>query len=289
MNWVEAGGSERVQAKTDFEEIVKALAAFQALWRTSRANSDGIDDVHRFLMSGRRSEAFLKDCPSVSALARRIKDENCSLRDPKFVRHQLRLFLKHASPSIGQKADWLNTLAFTPVYKAAPHAKFVLLLAGQHAVKDVSNPGLQKKGDNGGVKYIDYTSSQAQWTIEHVQPQATVKQTWGSDQLLHTLGNLTLLPQPVNSMLSDQSWVIKRKVFTLLTSGEELTLDKARAAGMSQATSQFIANHNASWKKSHLLGLADVVDWTPEHVQARSKNLGELAFLTLEKWIGFYE
>lgn len=171
-----------------FNSIVKIVAGYYFLWRTVSSNS-GLDSTYR---------EFFK------------KNNNFSLDAVKtFLRETLK------NKGIATKEEWKakakNYLKYDTTGKDV--IRLALLIVAHDTIPDESDRGLIKIGRDGCSKYLcleKWLSSDLK-TIEHIAPQ-TNNSLWDVNlyenpiEPYQSLGNLTLLPQQLNSSAGNKGW-----------------------------------------------------------------------------------
>ena len=171
-----------------FNNTVKIVAGYYFLWRTAYSNS-GLDSTYR---------DFFK------------KNNDFSLEAVKtFLREALK------NKGIAGKEEWKdkakNYLKYDSTGKDV--IRLALLIVAHDTIPDDSNKGLIKIGREGCAKYLcleKWLSSDLK-TIEHIAPQ-TNNSLWDADlykthiEPYQSLGNLTLLPQQLNSSAGNKGW-----------------------------------------------------------------------------------
>ena len=171
-----------------FNNIVKIVAGYYFLWRTAYSNS-GLDSTYR---------EFFK------------KNNDFSLEAVKtFLREVLK------NKGIAGKEEWKdkakNYLKYDSTGKDV--IRLALLIVAHDTIPDDSNKGLIKIGREGCSKYLclEKWLSNDLKTIEHIAPQ-TNHNLWDADlykthiEPYQSLGNLTLLPQQLNSSAGNKGW-----------------------------------------------------------------------------------
>ena len=177
--------------KESLGECVKICTAFSSLWRAfSDGGTSGVDNAYKDI------SLALKDDYKIESLNKKLKE----------------LFLKElSSTSIEDTKDkWLEKLKISTIYKNQKLSKFLLFIASN---KLHFNPeGKIKKGSGIDILNLHYWKHEDYKTIEHIIPK--------SDKALighiHNIGNLTLLPQALNSSVGNKSFsekCIKYKKF----------------------------------------------------------------------------
>lgn len=283
-----SGEGDRDEKIISLCRVVKATAAFFALWRGSRHSTDGIDSRHRTMMKqgvkklkvgafSRQGNAPLSECSVISAFRHFLAEGGNSKR------------------AITSRDEWVNHAIGAPIYRGAQKvAKFLLLVASEGAAPS-GTPGMLKASlrrgayplmvDENSWGSVDYD------TVEHVIPQKDRGKLGCDAEELDRLGNLTLLPKKANSLINDIGWGQKRPIYRALSASTEEDL---RAAIESP---DFPKQHRKSkiLKERHLpmtAALAMCATFEYERgggiIEARGKNLAELAWQRLAvEWLGF--
>lgn len=220
-----------VPRKNEFLSVLQAVAAFWTLWRTSRATTKGIDDIHRKLMSVGHATTGLP------ALAWRAAPTPAPIPTSAQVRTALRSLLDTRG-NIAAASDWVAKVTVQPLYQTSKQlAKFVLLAAHDDRIGDAASPGLIKRGVAGGFASLTPNAWRAHYTVEHIAPQTLAAGDTSYEQaiydqgLVDRLGNLTLMPVDLNTMVGNKTWPFKRDVYDVLS----MTDPQARVTQMQQA------------------------------------------------------
>lgn len=210
------GTDDRHQAQRELDSVLRALLATATLWRLAYGGTEGIDDAIRALMSS-QSEA-------------RISRRRCPYPDRQYLKaSQVIQELRTRLSTSGRKArrdgvnllsaeEWIARAGDLPLYtKVKKFVTIALAAAFDRATPHASHPWQL-------VDTLDREahelSHRARWwryeyNIEHLVPQARAGGL--RPEVLHGLGNLTLVPRWVNSSLSAKEWPRKRVLFTLMS------------------------------------------------------------------------
>jgi hypothetical protein len=277
-----ASNEERAKTTNDFLEALKAITAFSVLWRSSRTSTDGIDNLYRRLM--------LDGYPSLglAPLSRCIGGSVQPALDVAKLKLALVDILK-LSGGISGKDDWVKTASKLPQYSINQHiSRFLLLAAAHDSILDPDEAGLVISGKKGILPLLNYSTwrKDALQTVEHIAPDKKSKE-WTDDiyedaDLIHRLGNLTLLPLAENASISNSAWTRKRFFYKTLSAS---TMDEADRL-LEQAKIQEIKISQSAEKllsQSMYLPLVKSIstvdgDWTRELIEKRSTRLAELAW-----------
>ncbi|MEL6692944.1 MAG: DUF262 domain-containing HNH endonuclease family protein [Pseudomonadota bacterium] len=279
----EDGADER--ARSDLRGAIKACAAFTALWRGAFGTTANIDAVYRALMA---------EGDGTTALAAEPKDRKSIVSLP-LLKSVLKAAL--ARESIDTSARWAAKVKSTPLYRQSrPTVLFLTSAAAKDAVADNADPGLSKLGRTGVNDTFSTTAWQqfVEMEVEHVAPQSGSSGTWDQQiyddgDLVHTLGNLTLLRKEQNIVMSDHSWAKKRLGFKALSAKTheafEAVRGEAKQNGLSlPATGEAVLASSAY--APLLVPIAEkTTDWDAGFVEQRSVRLAELAWDQLYAWL----
>jgi Protein of unknown function DUF262/Protein of unknown function (DUF1524) len=229
----------------DFFEVLRAVTVFWTLWRTSRPTTRGIDDVHRRLMS-----AGLHNGVTIPALARRPASSTSS---PLPTVAELKAALRSILSVRGQiacKEDWVSRLTVQPIYQTSRGlAKFVLLAAHEDSIDDPDDPGLIAAGVSGVFHCLRLDIWMAHYSIEHIAPQSPAAGDTSYEKkiydqgLVDRLGNLTLMPSDLNSLVDNKNWIFKRDLYSILSrqsADERLNELQTSVPGLAQVTVQTV-------------------------------------------------
>ena len=227
-------------------KCVKICTAFSSLWRAFYdGGTAGVDRAYKTLSSNLKTNE--------------IDDLNKELK---------RLFLeklstKEATKGIEEiKSEWLQKLKTSSVYKNQKLCKFLLFTAYNQAFFDSAANQL-KKGKGVDIFNIHFWKHEDYKTIEHIIPKSD-KKIIGH---VHTLGNLTLLPQALNSALGDKPFSDKLKQYKNFCSSE---------------------NEDKYPYLPVIKHIAACNQFEKNEIEQRSKILSEFVWKTLaEDWLGW--
>lgn len=267
-------------ADREFILASKAIAAFFTLWRSALSTS-GLDEVYRKLL--REHISWKKG-------------------DAELNRQFLTNYFKNVltSKNIGTKSNWLNKAKDYLRYdESATICKFVLFVIFENTIPDPIVPGLMKLGTIGSTP--PYLTTQG-WisdelkSIEHVAPQKPeYRSSW--DPLLYEndnyqlIGNLTLLPTPINSSLSNKGWIEKFIYYQHLAETDPAKLTELQSEAKTYGVvlnSQTIDLLKNTPTKKHLepivqLGATGV--WDKSLVTQRSERICDILWERLYQWL----
>ncbi len=215
-----------------FLKVIRALAAFSALWLSSYETTNGIDEVFRDILAGQKYSTI----PLVTGF--RVVDKgNAPVRVPgkqgiiteKDVIERLRCALNQKFKGFSLMA-WQRKMMFASTATRVAISKMLVLLYLTNS-KPEKTSGLRKLDST--TRPDGYLTAR-QWRIhssddydlEHVMPQ-TLTKDWVpklngrhtlESQIVQQLGNVTLLPKKINRKLKNSSWQKKSCVYRILCS-----------------------------------------------------------------------
>ena len=266
-------------AEREFIAACKIVAAFFTLWRAALSNA-GLDEVYRKL---------LRDHISWE------KGNN------QLTSHYISEYFKNVliERNIGTKSDWLNKAKdFLRYDEAGIVCRFALFLVSEDTVSDTSSPGLMTNGTNGSTPvYLtpELWVSEELKSLEHVAPQKVeFRGNW--DPLLYEdddyqrIGNLTILPIPINSSLSNRGWVEKFVYYQHLAETNQLKLIQLSSEANANKVTlhpQTISLLRRTSSKHHIAPIVNLgADglWNKAFVDKRSERICNILWDRLYKW-----
>lgn len=288
--WVE---SERQRDPTMFVDAVKAVTAFLVLRRGATGGTAAIDSDYRRLMSNGAVDARDEE----GALRLRLEDDG-DVVSVQALKGYLRGYLRQKRLLITGREAWVRRVCQQPLYRsAATLCRFMLLTAAHNAVQDEVEAYLLRRARRSQER--NYMSlmmwrSRDTATIEHVAPQSP-SEGWSdslyeADDLVHVLGNLTLLPENMNSSIADKSWSKKSLFYKAAAAGTERELaaatQQARAEGLDLGKRM-----NEMLEKARCLPILTAVaaaeSWDGEVVARRTENIAGLVWDEVSTWLSW--
>lgn len=178
-----------LEAADSFVNIVKAIAAYYFLWRSAFTNS-GLDSTYREFF--KQNKNF-----SIDVVKRHLKDV---------------LSKKGIDTLDAWKCKAKNYLKYDTTGKDV--IRLALLIAAHDTIPDEVHKGLIKQGRENCSKYlcVEKWISTDLKTIEHIAPQINKDDMWDKSlydmhiEPYQAIGNLTLLPQDLNSSAGNKGW-----------------------------------------------------------------------------------
>lgn len=266
---------EKIPSSEDsFVSIVKAIAAYYFLWRSTTSNS-GLDTTYREFFKQHKSF-------TIEDVTRYMKE----ILDKK---------------GIGTQKDWKvkakNYLKYDSTGKEV--IRLALLVTAHDTISDEANKGLIKIGRDGCSKYlcVEKWISNDLKTIEHIAPQSNKNSTW--DESLYdttiepyqSLGNLTLLPQDLNSSAGNKGWKEKLLYYQSVaeTDPDKIARLEERAAELgitfNPVTIQLLKECHFNQHLSSISSLTAEDLWNKELVDKRTDVMLDIIWNRVSKWI----
>lgn len=274
-------------ARVELIQCLKSIIAFFVLWRSSQQSTAGIDSVYRDIL--RIGDRDL----GISSFSRRVTKGGISAKPLSLIfREKLKKKLNSSNEDF--KIKWLQAAAKIPVYRISKPLTRIMMLAAFHdTCPDNQNKGLIESGTKGSRPMLSWhkwrlfsgESTENKLTIEHVAPQELTDE-WDpslleNSDLIHSIGNLTILPANTNSSASNKSWSDKKRYYAALCQENKRQKEKL--------LKEFSENQKQILDNSHYLGylepLSQVEDWNTEFILARSKNLLSFVWDEFESWL----
>lgn len=293
-------GREQEQAVQEFESAIKAMTAFWVIWRSVRRTTGGIDSRYRDLME----KGDIRQ--GIRPFSRRTVLMNQSGRAYEYspkpnsnnLIEVLRENLASRTPRIQSKTDWVQYAKEMPFYDTTiPTAitRLILLAANSDTVISASQPGLVEPARPGTMPLLRIEQWRDFATIEHIAPVDTGAHGWNVDlyedpDLIHQIGNLTLLPQIENSVIGNKPWVHKRAFYGILAARTQTDIDAKLADARSVGLNVRIATQKllevSRWLP-HVEAISKLDgDWSTGFVKRRSEQILDLAWNRIAPWLG---
>lgn len=269
-------------AVDEFIDVTKTLAAFYFLWRASY-NNTGLDIIYRNFFN---SKHFFSGKISSSDVKAYLKSEITN----KFA-VALSSFMsewKLKSYSKLNKED-----AGNPICRLA-------LLAHLHDTAD--DIGTVKLGTTGIRSFLtrqNWEEPQLK-TIEHIAPQNPPSSgTWDPNiytpnSIVHSIGNLTLLPQEINSAAGNNDWATKCGLYQFIgapTPVAVANLNTMYGSNLSSGTQKILTDPS----RRHITHLTHITNnetdpsgtkkWDKGEIDARTQNIIDIAWERFSPWL----
>jgi hypothetical protein len=306
-----------LDARRDFLESCKAMAAFFTLWRSAFKGTYPDGEYRKYIRKSSRKENLdsfhwhENNEISLSQLKAKLRDSLASkivstvIADSEDSRHKQKV--QKGLLDLELKDLWLRKAVKNLTYdNSLTVCRFALFIAAHDTIPDKSAPGLMKPGkSNVAQPYIDpqQWGSENLATVEHIAPQRPKnKSDWDEklyeDSEFNFIGNLTLLPQPINSSAANKSWKSKSIYYSYLaeTDPDNLPLlkDKARklfqeSGDHDEESHEKLCNRLEKCEFSnHIIPLVqrgENSDWSFRFVEQRSTRICEILYDRMCEWL----
>jgi hypothetical protein len=267
---------EKPLADQNFIEIVKATVAFYFLWRASYSNN-GLDVAYRTLF---------QDCFKSG-----VHVNTSTIRD----------YYKKTLIEKGiEREEWKQKASLRLKYNNNNDdlVKLALLIASTDTIPDPEYRGSLKKGKIGTCDYMRLKAwkSDNLKSIEHIAPQ-TNHGMWDPElynpdsMLVNSLGNLTLLPQDINSSVGNKGFQEKLLYYKCVgeIDPDELSKidEKAKSMGinLNKSTIELLqgCNYGQHIKPISVLEYHDT--WKVALVKYRTNAMLDIIYDKLTSWL----
>jgi hypothetical protein len=223
------------------------------------------------------------------ALAWRSTSASTSLATAGDIKKTLRNILTTRA-DIAKEVDWVSKVTIQPLFSTSQQlAKFVLLAANEDRIQDPTKPGLVKRGVAAAFPCLNKRSWEANYSVEHIAPQnpgsgdRSYEGAIYDRGLVDRLGNLTLMPADLNSLLGNRNWPLKRGIYealALVSVSARTTSLKASIPGLAPATLAIIQS-GEYLPFCEFISDASPTTLTANFIIERGQRLAELAFAKL--------
>lgn len=265
-------------AVTNFIESVKAVTSYYFLWRATNPNA-GLDSSYR---------DFFKEVLT--------GDSQISINSIKsyFVK-------KLKAKGVNSREEWINAARNYLKYDTTSKdvIRFALLVAANNTIPDPLNKGLIKDGRAKTAEYlcINKWLSGDLKSIEHIAPQSNKDNYWNSDlydpqaKTFQAIGNLTLLPQDINSSVGKKGWREKLLYYKSLAEKDPDNIkkldDTAKVLEISLNPTTLSLLQNSQYNQ-HIESISQLTEddcWNKEFVDKRTYNLLEIIWDQIYIWL----
>lgn len=293
----ESAKQDQIKAAEEFESVVKAVTAFWIFWRGIRRSTGGIDSRYRELME--KGNSVVKADPFSR---RRIVNLGGTtytynpIPTSEKLKSILRHYLADRRPNIQTKEDWIRGAREIPFYQNVPNpiTRFILLISTHDTYYDSSIPGLHIAARSGELDMLNVKQWRSNFTIEHIAPKDKEATGWDQElyddlDLVHQIGNLTLLPPLENSIIGNKSWEHKRLLYQVISAPTEAQLNaklkEAETLGLTIKENTANLLKNATYLP-HIKIISLLNDpWSADFIRMRSERILELAWERLAPWL----
>jgi uncharacterized protein with ParB-like and HNH nuclease domain len=269
---------EEANAIDDFMKVVKIIAAYYFLWRSAYPNA-GLDATYRDFFKELSSS---KKQPTVESVSRYFRNT---------------LVNKDINTLDKWKTKSRNSLKCRVTSNEI--IRLALLIAAHDTSADASCRGLMKIGRNSSCPYITLNNwlSPDLRTIEHIAPQTNTNNLWDENlydpqtELFQTIGNLTLLPQDLNSSAGNRCWKEKFLYYKTVAEKDVDKVDEietiAAQSGvtLNSNTVQLLKNSKYNQHIESITALSANDNWNKELVERRTDRILDIVWERIAKWI----
>lgn len=273
---------KQIDSQKDFFRACKAVAAFFTLWRSALPNS-GLDNIYRSLLQEQMS--FKQDDSQVTTT--NLKEYFRSVLENK---------------AIGTKDEWKSKasqgLRYNNVQKIC---KFVLFITSNDTIPDPDRPGLMKIAkSNTSLSYLepDKWNSEDFKSIEHIAPrQPDLQSDANWDEALYEnddyeqIGNLTLLPTPINSSAGNKNWLVKWIYYRHLAEKDPDNLASLKqdagnnGVNLSEKTINLLQNASYQEHIQPIVQLGKEGKWDKQFVEQRTDRICDILWERMNEWL----
>lgn len=256
-----------------FIESVKLIAAYYFIWRSAYPNA-GLDTTYR--------DFFKNNTFSIDSLRSYIRSI---------------LAKKEIENKDGWKALAKNYLKYDSTGNDV--IRLAILASTHDTIPDNNHTGSLKLGRHGCAPYltIEKWMSQGLKTIEHIAPQTNKENLWDTSlyepttKIFQSIGNLTLLPQDLNSSAGNKGWREKLLYYQTVAEKDPAKIqsleDKASELGI-QLNSNTVDLLKSSQFSKHLEAISCIpyeIDWNRQIVEDRTEAMLDIIWERIAKWI----
>lgn len=256
-------------------DIVKLIAGYYFLWRSAFSNA-GLDTTYREFFKNNKN-GF-----TIDAVRTHIKEilKKKNIANVESWKQQAKQYLKY--DSTGKEV-----------------IKLALMIAAHDTILDENNNGLIKIGREGCSPYLNISKwlSTGLKTIEHIAPQTNKHGQWDEDlydtniKTFQSLGNLTLLPQDINSSVGNKGWKEKLLYYQTVAEKdpEKIKLIKEHASCMGVELNDSTVNIlKESEFNNHLASISSMTSdevWNKRLVDKRTDVILDIIWARVSKWV----
>ena len=265
---------QKHNARESFLYTTKMVAAYYFLWRSTYSNA-GLDTTYREFF--KQNDDF-----TVDTVRRYFKD----------VLHK---------KEIDTKDSWTakakNYLKYDSTGKDV--IRLALLISAHDTIPDENSKGLIKTGRNNSAKYLcleKWLSGDLK-TIEHIAPQTNKNGLWDRDlydtpvETYQSLGNLTLLPQDLNSSAGNKEWKEKLLYYQSVAEKDPEKINNIEAKALEQGirlnpgTIDLLKECNFNDHLASISSLESGDSWNKDLVDRRTDVMLDIIWERVSKWI----
>ncbi len=257
-----------------FIETVKLVAAYYFLWRSTNSNS-GLDSTYRDYFKNNKNVTV----DSIKTHFQSVLNNKC-IDNKEHWKSKAKSYLKYDTTS-------------------KEIIRLAILLTAHNTIPDDQNKGLIKIGREGCSKYLclEKWLSGSLKTIEHIAPQSNKNNMWDNAlyedhvETFQSLGNLTLLPQDINSSAGNKGWKEKLLYYQNVAEKDPSKVSNIEARALDLGVT---FNHDTikllqeSQFNDHLSSISSMsVDdkWNKELVDQRTDRMLDIIWDRVSEWL----
>lgn len=265
---------EGVASVTDFIDLVKIISAYYLLWRSTSSNS-GLDVTYRDFFKQNRDISIEK-----------VKEHFKNVMSKK---------------GISKFAEWKNKAKNYLRYDLAGKdvIRLALLISSHDTIPNEAHCGLMSIGREGCSRYLcveKWMSSDLK-TIEHIAPQTNKNKMWNGDlytpqiEPYQSIGNLTLLPQDLNSSAGNKGWKEKLLYYKCVAEKDPIKIanienkSKELCIELNMSTVDLLKNCKYNEHLSSISSLSYDDVWSKDLVDKRTDVMLDIIWERVSKWI----
>lgn len=274
------------RAQSDFTEIVLAVTAFFALWRSSRG-TNGLPDVYRSAML----QYFSFD----------PKDRTFQFNAANVKQYLREKLVTHVDgKNLLDRKTWVSSAGHELRFQRMKDlSRFVIFMSLDNTTSDPDNLGLMVPASYGFAHWANLISwrNSHYATIEHIAPQNPGENSaWDSAlyddrDLFDRIGNLALLPTSINSAVGNNAWAGKWIYYSHLAEANPQKLNDlnglAKSVGISLKpnTIKLLRNAQFSYHMDPIVSVGMDGTWDADLVERRTKRMLEIFHDRMMQWL----
>jgi uncharacterized protein with ParB-like and HNH nuclease domain len=270
--------NESENAVEDFAQIVKIISAYYFLWRSAFPNS-GLDSTYR---------EFFKE----------LSASNESISVDKIRRYFISVL---TNKEINTLENWKIKAKTYLKYEVTGKEiiRLALLAIAHNTIPDDTQKGVIKNGRANSANYLCLNKwlSVDLKTIEHIAPQSNKNNLWDENlydtqtKTFQSIGNLTLLPQELNSSAGNKGWKEKLLYYKSVAERDPAKITELEniAFGLDIILNpNTIALLQQSQYNQHIESISALSkndEWNKELVEKRTDRILDIVWERITKWI----
>lgn len=272
----------QINSQKEFTIACKVVAAFFTLWRSALPNA-GLDNIYRDLLQNKMSWKKGNSQITTEGLKKHLKE---------VLRNQ----------EIGTKDEWKSKasqyLRYDNVQKVC---KFVLFIISNDTIADPDQCGLMKIAKSStSLEYLEPLkwNSDDLKSIEHIAPRKPDLESdahWDEDLYendnYEQIGNLTLLPTPINSSAGNKNWLVKWIYYKHLAEKDPDNLANLKkeaednGVNLSKDTINLLKNASYQDHIQPIVKLGKEGEWNKPFVKQRTERICDILWERMNEWL----